>query len=157
VVLRIESVVCWGRDERTPGPTGCLVSRSLATRRGRDPRPGLSESVQWHLVSMVVLLQSRVCLRSGARAIAFKIRLFANWAPWAKDAVCDEGKKAAHCAAQTHCGNAGGHNQARAMLTGSLVGAQVGFSGIPMRFLEGLNSSEELVSLSIKLVRAKAV
>jgi ADP-ribosylglycohydrolase len=55
-----------------------------------------------------------------------------------------------------HAVNAGGHNQARAMLTGSLVGAQVGFSGIPTRFLEGLNGSEELVSLSIKLVRAKA-
>ena len=55
-----------------------------------------------------------------------------------------------------HAVNAGGHNQARAMLTGSLVGAQVGLSGIPTRFLEGLNGSDELVSLSIKLVRAKA-
>jgi ADP-ribosylglycohydrolase len=51
--------------------------------------------------------------------------------------------------------NAGGHNQARAMLTGSLVGAQVGLSGIPARFLEGLNDREELVSLTVKLVQAK--
>lgn len=55
-----------------------------------------------------------------------------------------------------HAVNAGGHNQARAMLTGSLVGAQVGLSGIPTRFLEGLNDREELFSLSIKLVQAKA-
>ncbi len=38
-----------------------------------------------------------------------------------------------------HAVNGGGHNQARAMLTGSLVGAQVGLSGIPPRFIEGLN------------------
>ena len=50
--------------------------------------------------------------------------------------------------------NAGGHNQARAMLTGSLVGAQVGLSGIPTRFLDGLNDHEELVSLTIKLAQA---
>jgi ADP-ribosylglycohydrolase len=55
-----------------------------------------------------------------------------------------------------HAVNAGGHNQARAMLTGGLVGAQVGLSGIPTRFLEGLNDREELVSLSIKLAQAKA-
>jgi ADP-ribosylglycohydrolase len=52
--------------------------------------------------------------------------------------------------------NAGGHNQARAMLTGSLVGAQVGLSGIPTRFLEGLNDREELVSLSVRLAKANA-
>jgi hypothetical protein len=51
--------------------------------------------------------------------------------------------------------NAGGHNQARAMLTGSLVGAQVGLSGIPARFLEGLNDREALVSLTVRLVQAK--
>ena len=50
----------------------------------------------------------------------------------------------------------GGHNQARAMLTGSLVGAQVGLSGIPTRFLEGLNDCEELISLTVRLAQAKA-
>ncbi len=55
-----------------------------------------------------------------------------------------------------HAVNAGGHNQARAMLTGSLVGAQVGLSGIPTRFLEGLNDCEELVSLTVRLAQAEA-
>src|SRR6476661_7697044 len=34
--------------------------------------------------------------------------------------------------------NGGGQNQARCILTGALVGAQVGLSGIPQRFLDGL-------------------
>jgi ADP-ribosylglycohydrolase len=55
-----------------------------------------------------------------------------------------------------HAVNGGGHNQARAMLTGSLVGAQVGLSGIPTRFLEGLNDCEELISLTVRLAQAKA-
>ena len=50
-----------------------------------------------------------------------------------------------------HAINGGGHNQARAMLTGSLVGGQVGLSGIPPRFIEGLNDREELVSLAVRL------
>lgn len=37
-----------------------------------------------------------------------------------------------------HAVNGGGQNLARAMLTGALVGAQVGLSGIPPRFLAGL-------------------
>ena len=55
-----------------------------------------------------------------------------------------------------HAVNGGGHNQARAMLTGSLVGAQVGLSGIPTRFLEGLNDREELVFLTVRLAQANA-
>ena len=34
--------------------------------------------------------------------------------------------------------NGGGKNMARAMLTGALVGTQVGLSGIPQRFIDGL-------------------
>lgn len=55
-----------------------------------------------------------------------------------------------------HAVNAGGHNQARAMLTGSLVGAQVGLTGIPKRFLEGLSDYEELLSLTERLIQANA-
>lgn len=47
-----------------------------------------------------------------------------------------------------HAINGGGQNCARAMLTGALVGAQVGFSGIPSRFVEGLTEKEELVKLA---------
>ena len=38
--------------------------------------------------------------------------------------------------------NGGGQNQARAILTGALVGAQTGISGIPERFLTGLENAQ---------------
>jgi hypothetical protein len=39
-------------------------------------------------------------------------------------------------------------NQARAILTGALVGAQVSLAGIPQRFLNGLENANELVRLA---------
>jgi len=50
-----------------------------------------------------------------------------------------------------HAVNGGGQNQARAILTGALVGAQVGFSGIPQRFLDGLGESALLCGLAKEL------
>ncbi len=50
-----------------------------------------------------------------------------------------------------HAVNGGGQNQARAIITGALVGAQVGLSGIPQRFLEGLEDSAALMQLAGKL------
>lgn len=50
-----------------------------------------------------------------------------------------------------HAINGGGQNQARAMLTGALVGAQVGLSGIPQRFIDGLENAAELVALAKQL------
>jgi ADP-ribosylglycohydrolase len=47
-----------------------------------------------------------------------------------------------------HAINGGGENQARAMLAGALVGAQTGASGIPKRFLDGLDESETLQRLA---------
>lgn len=47
-----------------------------------------------------------------------------------------------------HAVNGGGQNQVRAILTGALTGAQVGMSGIPERFLEGLEKADELQSLA---------
>lgn len=47
--------------------------------------------------------------------------------------------------------NGGGQNQVRSMLTGALIGAQVGFSNIPKRFLDGLKSKDELLKMSDKL------
>jgi ADP-ribosylglycohydrolase len=52
-----------------------------------------------------------------------------------------------------HAVNGGGQNQARAILTGCLVGAQVGLSGIPPRLIEGLNDREELLSLAAQLAK----
>lgn len=53
-----------------------------------------------------------------------------------------------------HALNGGGQNQARAMLTGALVGAQVGLAGIPRRFVDGLAGSAELVALARRLGEA---
>jgi ADP-ribosylglycohydrolase len=48
-----------------------------------------------------------------------------------------------------HAVNGGGENQARAVLTGALVGAQTGLSGIPKRFLEGLDETDMLQHLAM--------
>jgi ADP-ribosylglycohydrolase len=50
-----------------------------------------------------------------------------------------------------HAINGGGQNQARAMLTGALVGAQTGLSAIPPRFLDGLEDSAVLLGLAHEL------
>jgi ADP-ribosylglycohydrolase len=50
-----------------------------------------------------------------------------------------------------HALNGGGQNQARCILTGALVGAQVGLSGIPQRFLDGLENASELFALASRL------
>ncbi len=47
-----------------------------------------------------------------------------------------------------HAVNGGGQNQARAILTGALVGAQTGLSGIPHRFVDGLDNPEELLDVA---------
>lgn len=50
-----------------------------------------------------------------------------------------------------HAVNGGGQNQARAILTGALAGAQAGLSGIPQRFLDGLEEGETLRQLAVDL------
>jgi ADP-ribosylglycohydrolase len=50
-----------------------------------------------------------------------------------------------------HALNGGGQNQARSILTGALVGAQVGINNIPERFLDGLNEKKEILALASKL------
>jgi ADP-ribosylglycohydrolase len=50
-----------------------------------------------------------------------------------------------------HAVNGGGQNQARAILTGALAGAQVGASGIPQRLLDGLNDSKSLSALASRI------
>jgi ADP-ribosylglycohydrolase len=47
-----------------------------------------------------------------------------------------------------HAINGGGQNMSRACLAGALVGAQVGLSQIPSRFVEGLLQGEEIVRLA---------
>lgn len=56
-----------------------------------------------------------------------------------------------------HAINGGGQNQARAILTGALVGAQVGLSGIPKRFVDGLEDGEMLQKMSIQLAEQAAM
>ncbi len=50
-----------------------------------------------------------------------------------------------------HAINGGGQNLNRASLTGALVGAQVGLSGIPARFIDGLQGGTELVELARRI------
>jgi ADP-ribosylglycohydrolase len=47
-----------------------------------------------------------------------------------------------------HAVNGGGQNQSRAILTGALVGAQCGLSGIPQRFIDGLEGNAEWIALA---------
>jgi len=47
-----------------------------------------------------------------------------------------------------HAINGGGQNLSRALLTGALVGAQTGLSGIPSRFLDGLEDAATLRQLA---------
>jgi len=53
-----------------------------------------------------------------------------------------------------HAINGGGQNMARAMLTGALVGAQVGIQGIPQRFIDGLEDSELLLERAQQLAES---
>lgn len=55
-----------------------------------------------------------------------------------------------------HAINGGGQNQARAMLTGALVGAQVGMSGIQRRFVEGLACAPRVLPLAAALAEQAA-
>ncbi len=50
-----------------------------------------------------------------------------------------------------HALNGGGQNMSRACLTGALIGAQVGLSGIPEKFLGGLIGGEKLRKLAQQL------
>ncbi len=47
--------------------------------------------------------------------------------------------------------NGGGNNMARAALTGALAGAQVGFSRIPQRFIDGLRDGIAIIPLAEKM------
>ena len=50
-----------------------------------------------------------------------------------------------------HAVNGGGQNQSRAILAGALTGAMAGLSGIPQRFIDGLENSTELLQLTKSL------
>ena len=52
-----------------------------------------------------------------------------------------------------HALNGGGQNQVRALLTGALIGAQVGLSGIPKRLIEGLKDKDALLQLASELTK----
>lgn len=52
-----------------------------------------------------------------------------------------------------HALNGGGQNMSRACLAGALVGAQVGLSGIPRRFIEGLAHRERILEHADRVAR----
>jgi hypothetical protein len=47
-----------------------------------------------------------------------------------------------------HALNGGGQNQVRAMLTGALIGAQVGLSQIPKRFIDKLVQKDDILDIA---------
>ena len=49
--------------------------------------------------------------------------------------------------------NSGGQNLARASLTGALVGAMTGLSGIPERFIKGLTDGDKWLSIAKKVAQ----
>jgi ADP-ribosylglycohydrolase len=53
-----------------------------------------------------------------------------------------------------HAINGGGQNMSRACLAGALAGAQVGLSGIPARFIDGLIDGREIVALAKQIAGA---
>nr|WP_320015152.1 ADP-ribosylglycohydrolase family protein [uncultured Desulfobacter sp.] len=53
-----------------------------------------------------------------------------------------------------HAVNGGGQNQVRAILTGTLTGAQVGLSKIPKRFFDGLEQADTLLELAESLAQS---
>lgn len=55
-----------------------------------------------------------------------------------------------------HAVNGGGQNLARAMLTGALAGAQTGLSGIPPRFIDGLENASGLLEQARRLAAQMA-
>lgn len=55
-----------------------------------------------------------------------------------------------------HAINGGGQNMSRACLTGALVGAQTGLSGIPARFIDGLADGREIVTLAKQIAATAA-
>jgi ADP-ribosylglycohydrolase len=52
--------------------------------------------------------------------------------------------------------NGGGQNQARAILTGALVGAMVGVQGIPKRFMDGLEKRDDYLKLARRIASQAA-
>jgi len=54
-----------------------------------------------------------------------------------------------------HAINGGGQNMSRACLTGALVGAQVGLSGIPCRFIDGLADGAEILALAKQITKTQ--
>ena len=52
-----------------------------------------------------------------------------------------------------HAVNGGGQNAARAMLTGALVGARVGFGAIPQRFVAGLERAGQRLAMAQQVAR----
>lgn len=59
-------------------------------------------------------------------------------------------------AAVLHAVNGGGQNQARAMLTGALVGALVGLRNIPERFVHGLTLRDQYLALARQIAAQAA-
>ncbi len=114
---------------RFPSPDALLGVSSIA-RAARDP--GIRIEPAWK----VSLLYGMPCAVYHQFPAAY--HLAARFADDFESAVL-------------HAVNGGGQNQARAILAGALVGAQVGIRAIPRRFIDGLEHGGALLALASRL------
>ena len=113
-----------------PFPDGLLLASHIWTA-ARDP--GVIIDPAWKVSLVYGMPCSIVCVLPGAYYLAARFQ--------------DDFEQAV-----LHAVNGGGQNMSRAMLTGALVGAQVGLSGIPRRFIDGLVGGDEIVDLAKRLI-----
>ena len=116
-------------DERFASPDA-LLSPSYMARAARDP------AVQIEPASKVSLVYGMPCAIYHMLPAAYY--LAARFSDDFESGVL-------------HALNGGGQNQVRAMLTGTLIGAQSGIDRIPERFIEGLTDKNALLSKVLEL------
>ena len=112
-----------------PFPDGLLFPSHI-WRAAKDPDVNIDPA--WKVSLVYGMPCSIVCMLPAAYYLAARYQ--------------DDFEKAV-----LHAVNGGGQNMSRAMLTGALVGAQVGISGIPRRFIDGLSDSGAILALAEKV------
>jgi ADP-ribosylglycohydrolase len=142
--------------------TGALPFHTVTTDRLKPPRPGVPEPPRAGLFASPDALLTPSYM--AAAAADPQIRIEPAWKVsivyGMPCAIYHQLPAAYYLAARfhddfesalLHAVNGGGQNQARAILAGALVGAQVGLSRIPQRFLDGLADSADLLRLAADL------
>ncbi len=142
--------------------TGELPFHAVTGDNLQPPRPGAPDPPRTGLFASPDALLSPSCM--AAAAADPKIRIEPAWKVslvyGMPCAIYHQLPAAYYLAARfhddfesavLHAVNGGGQNQARAILTGALAGAQTGLSGIPRRFLDGLEDAADLRRLAERI------